>query len=184
MFITKIINIWISQAVKTAREKGWHETEYTDKHFLALIISEICEAMQADRNYRTVRPEAANKALQAISDDYEFELIFDRNIKDTFEDELADVIIRCCDFLGLKEKQYKPRKHCRPDSGTGKFSEVAYDWIEILTDKTTPETDRVCNIIDYVTDYCEKHRIDIEKFVELKMQFNPTRPYKHGGKKY
>lgn len=35
-----------------------------------------------------------------------------------------------------------------------------------------------------ILDWCGKNNIDIEKIITLKHNFNITRPYKHGGKKY
>lgn len=35
-----------------------------------------------------------------------------------------------------------------------------------------------------ILDYCGKENIDIESVVQLKMEFNKNRPYKHNGKKY
>ena len=34
-----------------------------------------------------------------------------------------------------------------------------------------------------ILDYCGQERIDIEEAVRLKMKYNKTRPYKHGGKR-
>jgi NTP pyrophosphatase (non-canonical NTP hydrolase) len=34
-----------------------------------------------------------------------------------------------------------------------------------------------------ILDYCGQEGIDIEEAVRLKMQYNKTRPYRHGGKK-
>ena len=34
-----------------------------------------------------------------------------------------------------------------------------------------------------ILDYCGKEGIDIEEAIRLKMQYNKTRPYKHGGKR-
>lgn len=35
-----------------------------------------------------------------------------------------------------------------------------------------------------ILDYCGKENIDIESVMQLKMEFNKNRPYKHGDKKY
>ena len=32
-------------------------------------------------------------------------------------------------------------------------------------------------------DFCERYNIPIEKAIEVKMQYNKSRPYRHGGKK-
>lgn len=34
-----------------------------------------------------------------------------------------------------------------------------------------------------IFDFCGLHNIDLEKALELKMEYNKTRPYRHGGKK-
>lgn len=40
------------EAYATAKANGWHEQEYSDEHYLMLIITEVAEAVQADRNNR------------------------------------------------------------------------------------------------------------------------------------
>lgn len=35
-----------------------------------------------------------------------------------------------------------------------------------------------------ILDFCAKHRIDIEWFIRMEMEYNETRPHKHGGKRY
>ena len=37
------------EAYAIAREHGWHEQEHSDEHHLMLIITEMAEAVQADR---------------------------------------------------------------------------------------------------------------------------------------
>ena len=40
----------------------------------------------------------------------------------------------------------------------------------------------LADIIIRILDYCGKENIDIDYSMKLKMEFNKTRPYKHGGK--
>ena len=113
---------------ENARTKGYYDfenivnpTEYnknlTHAFFaqkISLIHSELSEALEADRNEKRARPEVKYDNAE-----------FDLHIKDTVEDELADVIIRTLDVCG---------------------------WLGI----------------------------DIQKYVELKMQYNELREYKNG----
>jgi len=75
----------VTELVRTchceARQRGWHENPREDCTFLMLIVSELAECMEGLRsdlmdNHLTRRPMA--------------------------EVELADALIRICDFAGLK----------------------------------------------------------------------------------
>ena len=46
------------RAYKTACEKGWHETELSNEHFLCLVISELMEAVEADRKGKRANVES------------------------------------------------------------------------------------------------------------------------------
>lgn len=35
-----------------------------------------------------------------------------------------------------------------------------------------------------ILDWCGRYKIDIEKVIEMKHEYNKSRPYKHGNKKY
>lgn len=181
--VTMTVNKWINQAVKTAREKGWHDEPHSDKHFIALIISELSEAMQADRSNRYALPFAESFVRQNIELECNFKKAFELTVKDSVEDELADTIIRCCDLLGLKGEWYV-RGKCTLGNTNESFPEVFYHLAEELTDNYCSVKERICRTIDNVLAYCKMKDIDINKYVELKMSFNPTRPYRHGGKKY
>lgn len=56
---------------------------------LMLIVSELGEAMEANRKNRKASLEDFNKQFD-----------FEKTIKDTFEDELADTVIRIGDLAG------------------------------------------------------------------------------------
>lgn len=46
------LNILRDRAYKTAYEHGFHEEELSDKHLLMLVITELSEAVEADRKGR------------------------------------------------------------------------------------------------------------------------------------
>jgi len=79
---------------KRAKEKGFWDTPFNLGEKLMLITSELGEALEADRNdkYADVDlfySEVEHKGLKEA---------FEISIKDTLEDELADVFIRLLDL--------------------------------------------------------------------------------------
>ncbi len=120
----------ISQRLhQRAKEKGFWDEKREIGTLLMLIVSELSEALEADRKGRYANLEVMD---QVFSEGCTFEnsplslpQIFSRDIKDTFEDEIADTFIRLFDLCGYLG-------------------------------------------------------IDIDKHIELKMQYNQTRAYKHG----
>lgn len=94
------INEMVQKAHKNAVTKGFCDDEVNIERCLLLIISEVVEAAEAFR-----------KKIQAfiIETDYEekiqaepdkFSLIFEKDIKDTLEDELTDIVIRVGTLCG------------------------------------------------------------------------------------
>lgn len=78
------------------KAKGFWDEERNKGEILMLITSELAEALEADRAGRYAGPEALDAVEAAFgSDDYPD--VFRANVKDTFEDELADALIRILD---------------------------------------------------------------------------------------
>ena len=66
------------EAYSIAKANGWHEEEHNDSHWLMLIITEIAEAVQADRKVHHAR---VDKFIGDMSDkdnaeDYWYRLTF------------------------------------------------------------------------------------------------------------
>ena len=84
----------LAEEVYTANKaKGFWDKERNTGEMLMLVTSELGEAMEALR-----KNKFAN--LQACLEDGQTKESFEKNIKDTFEDELADAIIRLLDMAG------------------------------------------------------------------------------------
>lgn len=86
----------------------WPEDTPANKskgEFLMLVVSELAEALEADRKDNFTRSGHALQALALVGmetkiDNLKFKEFFQKNVKDTFEDELADAMIRILDYCG------------------------------------------------------------------------------------
>jgi protein tyrosine phosphatase len=104
------------------KAKGFHESERNKGEELMLVVTELGEAMECVRKNWYADWKSYD---EHIDQGIEFKLVFQNNIKDTYEDEIADAIIRLLDICGSRN-------------------------------------------------------IDSEKHIVHKLNYNRTRPYKHG----
>jgi NTP pyrophosphatase (non-canonical NTP hydrolase) len=88
------------QIHENARNKGFWDKERNLGEMLMLIVSEVSEAMEADRKNHFFEGdiEMVNKSESKSH----FEVVFTNYLKGTFEDELADVCIRIFDLAYSK----------------------------------------------------------------------------------
>lgn len=87
---------------KNNKKKGFYEKERNIGEILCLIHSEISEALEAHRNSKKTKILCVNTANK-LKIDLEFKDYFKKNIKDNFEDEIADVLIRVLDLCAYME---------------------------------------------------------------------------------
>lgn len=102
-----MINELSKQIHENNKAKGFYDSEKNIAEMLALIHSEVSEALECDRKGKFVDKISENIDLvndEIVRDDeircwkQEFEV----RIKDTFEDELADIMIRVMDLAAFK----------------------------------------------------------------------------------
>jgi NTP pyrophosphatase (non-canonical NTP hydrolase) len=118
-----MINQLAKEITANATEKGFWDRELIIPEKLMLIVSEISEAMEADRKAKFAGT-FVKRHRKEFKDDEEYRVWFATEVKDTFEDELADACIRIFDlanYMGvdieyhikakMKYNEYRPKMH-------------------------------------------------------------------------
>lgn len=180
------------RAYSIAKAHGWHDKELSDETYLMLIITEIAEAVQADR--KGIRPDIEGyKEFVESHDETAITYAFDKYIKGCVEEELADVVIRCLDFAGLHGwdlrhtlDEMKGTSDMDVIIGDEAFAETAFytcdEFFGCYSSSSAKEA--VGGLLVSVAEYCNYKGIDLWWHVKQKMRYNELRPYRHGGKAY
>lgn len=85
------------------KKKGFYADNKNIGEMLCLIHSEVSEALESDRKeqYASMTDTLWDDMNKDLDDDY-FKHAFIEYCKDTFEDELADIVIRVLDLAAFK----------------------------------------------------------------------------------
>lgn len=183
------------EAYQNAVEHGWHDEDLSTEHFLCLVISELMEAVQAERKGKHAdRIQFENYMSLRERSDEEFKYAFAHGIKDSVEDELADVCIRIFDLAGLRGVDFS--KVSLPYAINEKrikelskitFTKLCYDVI-VLTGRYSSSNFPIGVLLaDILNDiYCisKIKGFDLLWHIEQKMKYNRTRPRMHGNNKF
>ena len=91
------------QIHQNAVDKGFWDTNHNIGEKLMLVVTELAEALEADRGRgNTLNREEFEAIIAAQPTEENFKSAFETYVKDTFEDEIADTIIRLLDLCGFK----------------------------------------------------------------------------------
>ena len=169
-----------------ATAHGWHEQPIPTAQYCGLIMTEMAEAIEADRNGRRADMESFNERMSNLDGSDEcFKEMYKRYVKGSIEEEFADVVIRVLDMAQevhgdrMRWLGYYPWGQVYHEDKS--FIENAWYFIrEILNWGTMNISDSVSFMFDWAQDL----GIDLWQHIEWKMKYNELRPYKHGGKKY
>lgn len=173
-----------ARAYACAKAKGFHDVKHTDGHYIMLVMCELAEAVEADRNGR----RADRKTYEFLLAEYGEPLmahLFEMNIKDSVEDELSDAVIRLLDYVGMTGLNIM-RKLTDGEIIEDNFKKKER---RIITEQIYDVVSGLCNdgLVEFVLfdifDLAFQHDIDLMWYVKEKMKYNETREYMHG-KKY
>ena len=169
------------KAYQCAVKHGWHEENLSNEHFLCLVISELMEAVEADRKGMYADIEAFNKYNGYV----DFKENFERQIKGTVEEELADACIRLLDLAGLRSVDldcFDFEGSDTEDYSNMSFTESMFRICVYITDNLYRT--ELFILLNKICAFCHDRNIDIFWHIELKMKYNDLRSYKHGNKAY
>ena len=111
-----------------------------------------------------------------------FDNSFVTHIKDTVEDEMADVAIRLFDLAGALGIDFDKMKPCRYYRAFDKlsFTENAFALCKGLARDVIGIEKRIQFGLEYVRKWSEHLKIDLSWHINEKMKFNENRPERHG----
>ena len=180
-----------TRAFDTACSHGFHDVERSNAHFMMLVLSEIGEMVEADRKSRRVKLHG--DALDNTLRFNDFVPTFEHLVKDTMEDELADVVIRLLDFCGKRGISLFMGNDGIVDMqdkfvemfGDMSVCEQCFYLSRIVTSigDDAPSQDLpslVACAISFCFEFATFHKIDLLWHIEKKMAYNETRAKMHG----
>lgn len=100
-----MINELAKQIHANAIDKGFFEKEKNIGEMLCLIHSEVSEALEADRTDMYMHKRMNTSPIEDVNGwtaNEDFWKSFNINVKGTFEEELADIMIRVMDLAAYK----------------------------------------------------------------------------------
>ena len=182
----KELNDLRDQCYKVACDHGFHDVRYSPQHFLCLVISELMEAVEADR--KNIRADVKTFCLFKERTYVSTSQLFDAFIKDTVEDEIADAAIRILDLEGVLAENIGRRFWCAANS----HQENLIDYYR-KNHSFTEVIYRIVSLLTYPVSYGEAMYMlfvlaglmgfDLMEHIRIKMEYNKTRERLHG-KKY
>ena len=169
-----------------ATAHGWHEQPIPTAQYCGLIMTEMAEAVEADRNGRRADMESFNERMSNLDGSDEcFKEMYKRYIKGSIEEEFADVVIR---VLEMAQEVHGDRMRWLGYYPCGQVYHEDKSFIEnawyFIREVLNWGTMNISDSVSFMFDWAQDLGIDLWQHIEWKMKYNELRPYKHGGKKY
>lgn len=210
MKVLEELNKMIAAANDIAEKQGLQEKNLSDNHYLMMIITEIVEAIQADRSGNKAMMKSFNVLVKEKGDDANFifpdgfgkereNFIFayEKYIEGTVDGELADIVIRTMSFFGLREMKFsfiKDLNEIAVKQSEEYFKNCSFTEAALcLTENFARQYNGLCTSnaladdlsynVAFVFLWAKHLKIDLMRHIKLKMKYNSMREYKHG-KKY
>ena len=196
------------KAHKTAKSKGFWDIKPNFNTQLMLIISEMAEAIEADRKGRyadlTEYNRRYNEVLKTLNPNmdtdtrylYASEIkkdLFLRLVKDSFEDEIADAILRTMDLMVGYEIDIRediPNIHYAVNSlhqietnseALLYITSIVIDCYKSILSGNDENLRNSLNILlELLITFCKIKDIPYDSHLLAKLEYNDTRPRLHG----
>jgi hypothetical protein len=207
-----------------SKEKGWLDNPRPFSAIASLIHSEISEALEDFRNNKGLNEQyyeckygGEGSTVTTVVDKESFEDLREspelrKGLKEAkpcgIPIELADVIIRICQWIGTNgftEEFAKRVKHQEMETkwferylkdfedfsamAHARTSKAYLAWddgspeLQFDDDRDSLVINPLADLTDLVFAFCRYNKIDLWAAIDEKEAFNRTRPHKHGGKK-
>ena len=187
-------------AFKNADKHGFYTESTEIETALMLIITEMAEAVQADRHNRHGSIEDYESEIQMGRD---IPTAYKNTLEGTVESEFADIAIRILSLLGWMNSKttikLKSDSILADEYGISKIQfkiqntinkgSIAKDlyrlngrlsWFVDNESCSWFVSDTLQDILMRVFAIAHNHNIDLMEHIKLKMQYNESRPYLHG----
>ena len=182
------------EAHAIAKEHGWWDQERTFGDLIALVHSELSEALEWYREGEHVQPMREESPQYGLDDP-----LHGKYKPVGVPSELADVVIRVADMA----EHYEENLESYVSFYEGKGRQLAYErfastfgeWVAMLHMQLSDacaawyvHKDRclwvnaLAQTVALVYHMAAHYGIDLDAAIEAKMEYNRTRPYRHGGK--
>ena len=182
------------KAHEAAKSKGFYDETPNVGQLFMIIVSDLGEALEADRKGRTYNHLLNGYPLTLTSiSDWDFKEL----VKDTVEDEIADAVIRILDFCGYYWQNIDVINiDLEMYADTGEFE---VDYGENLGSVLLDITRQLCSSHAAIAHYgdgefeaylhaallllfnlASARGFDLMWHIRMKMEYNATLPTKHG----
>lgn len=173
------LNTLSKEVFEANKAKGFHDVEISNETLLMLVITELSEAVEADRKGKRALMSDYNEDV-SVKQIY-FKQAFETYIKDSLEDELADAVIRLLDLVGLRGCDHlKDLLLCPTVSDKKNFPDNIFAICTDLIYYKYTISERIAFALLNIEYLCKLLSIDLWQHVSLKLKYNQTRPIKHG----
>lgn len=185
-------------AFKNAEKHGFYNESTEIETTLMLIITEMAEAVQADRKNRHGSIEDYESEIQMGRD---IPTAYKNSLEGTVESEFADIAIRILSLLGWMNS----KSPIKINSNSVLSDEYEIGRIQYTIHRSNIAADlyrlngKFSSFVDNESSYwfvsktlqnilmrtfaiAHNHNIDLMEHIKLKMQYNESRPYLHGCK--
>lgn len=187
------INALARDIHKNAVEHGWWEEKRSLPEIIALIHSELSEALE---EYRSGKPlfyyvvemdNGEGGTYPAIRTDILSRDDFKGEKPEGIAVELADCIIRILDYCAWRKIDIEEALNLRKaGNDTYTLPELIAECHYLIAQAHKCEEPRslyFAECISLIKFWCNENAADIDEVIMIKHEYNKTRTYRHGGKK-